>query len=147
MVLRKNATHSGYMGRHHNRVESHDCVLTRRQTQNHQSERDTQILLSLSLSWLCVQRCVKTQTWDATLRIASYECVLTQRWTQSHESERDSTICASLSLTCFCVWCCVKTQSSVMGRHPQERVETTEESRFWLVGPTGIRKSSVARDF
>ena len=32
-------------------------------------------------------------------------------------------------------------------RDPQERVETTEESRFWLVGPTGIRKSSVARDF
>ena len=53
------------------RVASHDCVLTQRQTQNHESERDTQILLSLSLSWLCVQRCVKTQTWDATLRISN----------------------------------------------------------------------------
>ena len=54
------------------------CVLTQRQTQNHESERDAQILLSLSLSWLCVQRCVKTQWSDATLDplIASYSKIV-----------------------------------------------------------------------
>ena len=41
------------------RVASHDCVLTQLQTQNHESERDAQILLSLLyifmvfLFWFC----------------------------------------------------------------------------------------------
>ena len=77
----------------------------------HQSERDSNISASLSLSWFRAKTQRIPDTWDGTLRVASHECVLTQRWTQSHKSERDISICASLSLTWFYVWCCVKTQS------------------------------------
>ena len=67
MVLRKNATHSGYMGRHpqthswdatlaiYVRVPSHVSGMRCVFAQTHESERDSSISASLSLSWFCAK--------------------------------------------------------------------------------------------
>ena len=79
------------------RVPSHVSGMRCVFAQTHESERDSSISASLSLSWFCAKTQRIPDTWDGTLRVASHICVLTQRWTQSHESERDSSICVSLS--------------------------------------------------
>ena len=48
---------------HMSHVSGMRCVFA----QNHESERDALILLSLSLSWFCAQTQRIPDTWDATL--------------------------------------------------------------------------------
>ena len=68
MVLRKNATNSGYMGfytkaRVPSYVSGMRCVFA----QTHKSERDSSIIASLSLSWFCAKTQRIPDTWDGTL--------------------------------------------------------------------------------
>ena len=80
------------------RVPSHVSGMRSVFAQNHESERDSSINASLSLSWFCAKTQRIPDTWDGTL-MESHDCVLMQRETQNHESERDAQILLSLSLS------------------------------------------------
>ena len=112
------------------RVASHVCVLTQRWTQSHESERDSSICVSLSLSWFCVWRCLKTQSWDATLRVPSHVSGMRCVFARNHESERDTLILLSLLLS----WFRAKTQRIrihgtapwVFSFHPRENLSIAD---------------------
>ena len=51
------------------RVQSHDGVFTRRKAENHETEREWCIYVSLSPSLFSALRRIKTLTWDCTLTL------------------------------------------------------------------------------
>ena len=60
------------------RVPSHVSAMRCVFTQNYESERDSNISASLSLSWFRAKTQRIPDTWDGTLRVAADDCVLTQ---------------------------------------------------------------------
>ena len=50
------------------RMQSHVSVFMRREAENNEGERDTQIHHFLSVSWFSALRRVKTPSWDCTLK-------------------------------------------------------------------------------